>query len=60
MDQALQTSLRANPGEIDEAMEEIMRRYSFVVPPRRVARDLELLGVNMKKNDLVILRNNFV
>ena len=52
---ALQAELRDNPKLIPEAAEEILRRYSFVVPQRRVARDTELGGQTLKTGDTVAL-----
>lgn len=54
-DQALQAKLRAEPALIDAATEEILRRYTFTVPPRRVDKDVEFEGVTMKKNDRALL-----
>lgn len=54
-DQALQQELRGNPALISEAVEELLRRYTFTVPPRRVDKDTEFLGATMKKNDKVML-----
>jgi cytochrome P450 len=51
----LQAELRANPKLIPEAAEEILRRYSFVVPQRRVARDTELGGQQLKAGDTLAL-----
>jgi len=51
----LQEKLRANPKLVTEATEELLRRYTFTVPPRIVARDLEFEGVPMKKGDPVML-----
>lgn len=54
-DQQLQTRLRAQPGLIPQALEEMLRRYSFVVVPRRVAKDLLFMGLQMKRDDRVQL-----
>ena len=51
----LQDKLRADPALIPEAVEEMLRRYTFVVPPRRVKRDLEFKGLQMKKDERIIL-----
>ncbi len=51
----LQDRLRANPELIVEAAEEMLRRYSFTVPQRRVARDLEFAGWPMKEDDWLVL-----
>lgn len=54
-DQALQTQLRDNPDLIPDAVEELLRRYSFVIPRRRVARDTVFQGVTMKKGEQALL-----
>ncbi|MES2488803.1 MAG: cytochrome P450 [Pseudomonadota bacterium] len=51
----LQRQLRANPEKIQAASEEMLRRYTFTVPLRRVAKDLNFQGVDMKANDRVML-----
>jgi cytochrome P450 len=37
-DQVLQTTLRNNPALIPDAVEELLRRYSFVTPKRRLKK----------------------
>ncbi len=51
----LQRELRDNPDRISNATEELLRRYTFTVPPRRVAHDVEFQGVQMKKDDRAML-----
>ena len=51
----LQRKLRAEPKLIPEAVEEMLRRYTFTVPPRRVARDVVFEGVEMKAGETVLL-----
>lgn len=51
----LQRQLRANPELIPDAAEEMLRRYTFTVPPRRVARDTEFMGVTMKADERLLL-----
>jgi cytochrome P450 len=51
----LQDRLRADPGRISDAREEMLRRYTFIAPPRRVARDVVFRDVEMKTNDRMIL-----
>lgn len=51
----LQQALRENPGKISSATEELLRRYTFTVPPRRVAADIEFQGVQMKKDERAML-----
>ena len=54
-DPALQAKLRANPKLIAEAGEELLRRYTFTLPPRFVAKDMEFEGVPMKKGERAVL-----
>jgi cytochrome P450 len=51
----LQRELRANPKMITKAAEEMLRRYTFTVPPRRVAKDTVFQGVTMKAHDRAML-----
>lgn len=51
----LQTMVRENPERISETTEELLRRYTFTVPPRRVARDQEFQGVQMKAGERAML-----
>jgi cytochrome P450 len=55
MDQELQKKLRENPALIKDASEELLRRYTFTVPPRRVGKDLEFHGVQMKEGERAML-----
>jgi cytochrome P450 len=50
-----QARLRADPSLIPEAVEELLRRYTFTIPPRRVAQDTELAGWTLKKDDWLML-----
>jgi cytochrome P450 len=54
-DQALQAELRANPKTIPEAAEELLRRYTFTVPPRKVAKDIVFEGLQMQAGERVML-----
>ena len=54
-DLPLQARLRAEPKLVMDAAEEILRRYTFTVPPRAVARDQEYFGWPMKKGEAVML-----
>jgi cytochrome P450 len=54
-DLALQDELRANPELIGDATEEMLRRYTFTVPPRRVDKDVIFQNVDMKKDDRAML-----
>jgi cytochrome P450 len=47
--------LRAHPEDLPKATEEILRRYTFTVPPRIVAQDQEFEGVTMKKGERAFL-----
>ena len=52
---ALQEELRANPKIIPEAVEEMLRRYTFTVPVRCVAKDVVYEGVTMKAGERVLM-----
>ncbi len=54
-DQQLQAELRAKPELIGDAVEEMLRRFSFVMIPRQVAKDIEICGRSMKMGDRVLL-----
>ena len=54
-DHELQDRLRADPSLIPAAVEEMLRRYSFVNPRRRVAKDTELGGQKLKAGDYIML-----
>jgi cytochrome P450 len=54
MNPDLQQKLRDNPALIDAAKEELLRRYTFTVPVRTVAKDLVFHGVEMKKGERVM------
>jgi len=54
-DQELQARLRADPSLIPVASEEMLRRYAFVIAPRRIAKDVTFRGVPMKKDDRLML-----
>ena len=51
----LQAELRASPKLVPEATEELLRRYTFTVPPRIVHHDLEFEGAKMKKGERAFL-----
>ncbi|CAN5182798.1 cytochrome P450 [soil metagenome] len=51
----LQAELRANPARITDAMEELLRRYTFTVPGRILVRDYEAFGVRFKAGERVLL-----
>jgi cytochrome P450 len=51
----LQDELRRNPKIIPEAVEEMLRRYSFTVPVRRVAKDVVYEGAPMKEGERVLM-----
>ncbi len=54
-DQPLQDHLRSNPEDIPKAVEEFTRAFAVPAPHRRVAEDFEFHGVQMRKNDVVLL-----
>jgi cytochrome P450 len=54
-DFALQDRLRSNPALIPEAVEELLRRYSIVAVIRKVAKDQVFHGVEMRKDERVLL-----
>jgi cytochrome P450 len=54
-DPELQARLRADPALVPDAAEEMLRRYSFVSPPRTVRRDTVFEGVEMKAGDRALL-----
>jgi cytochrome P450 len=51
----LQRELRANPKIIPESVEEMLRRYTFTVPVRFVAKDTIYAGVQMKAGERVLM-----
>jgi cytochrome P450 len=55
MNPDVQRQLRAKPALIAEAVEELLRRYTFTIPMRRVAKDTEFQGVSLKANERVML-----
>lgn len=50
-----QEEIRANPKLVVEAAEELLRRYTFTVPTRRVAKEAELGGWPMKEDDRLMV-----
>lgn len=51
----LQEKLRAQPELIVEAAEELLRRYSFTIPMRRIAQDTTLGGFTLKQGEWLAL-----
>ena len=51
----LQEELRAAPQMIVEHTEELLRRYTFTIPMRRVARDAEFGGWQLKADEQLML-----
>lgn len=51
----LQAELRAKPKLIPEAAEELLRRYTFTVPPRFLAKDVDFDGIAMKKGERALI-----
>jgi cytochrome P450 len=54
-DPALQARLRANPGQVPAAVDELLRAYGVTQTRRRVTRDFEFHGVTLKEGDWVVL-----
>jgi cytochrome P450 len=54
-DPDLQAKLRADPSLVPATVEELLRRYTFVVPARRVTRDTEFFGWTLKANDRLMI-----
>jgi cytochrome P450 len=50
-----QNYLRANPGKIPDALEELMRAYAAVTTLRICKVDTEIGGIKMKAGDLVLM-----
>jgi cytochrome P450 len=48
---AMQDRLRADPSLIPEAIEELLRRYSVVFPARRIARDVNFHGAELRADE---------
>ncbi len=51
----LQNRLRANPELIPEATEELLRRYTFTIPMRRVTKDTALEGWTIRAGEWVAI-----
>ena len=49
-----QEELRRNPELIPDAIDELLRAYTFTTVPRLVAQDVELGGAQMKAGDMVL------
>jgi cytochrome P450 len=54
-DQALQGRLRANPQDIPQAVDELLRAFSVVRSERQVRQDMDFHGVRMRQGDYVTL-----
>jgi cytochrome P450 len=50
----LQAQLRADPALIPEAVEEMLRRYSFVTLNRRVTQDMDFFGWRLQQGDRIM------
>jgi cytochrome P450 len=50
----LQARLRADPALIPEAVEEMLRRYSFVTLNRRVTEDMDFFGWELRQGDKIM------
>lgn len=55
-----QQQLIDNPDKIPDAVEELMRRYSFVAAPRQVTEDTELAGIILRQGEMVSCALNLV
>jgi cytochrome P450 len=55
MNPQLQQMLREQPERMSQTTEELLRRYTFTVPPRRVGKDMEFQGVQMKEGERAML-----
>jgi len=51
----LQKELRASPKLVADAAEELLRRYTFTIPSRRIAKDAQLAGWTLKAGDRLML-----
>lgn len=51
----LQADLRANPKLIPDVGEELLRRYTFTVPVRFIAKDIDFDGIAMKKGEKALI-----
>ena len=51
----LQALLRHNPKSVPDITEELLRRYTFTLPPRLVTHDLEFEGISMKQGEMAVL-----
>lgn len=54
-DPETQQRLRENPDQIPEAVDELLRRYTFTLPVRKVAKDTELGGQPLKQGEFLTL-----
>jgi cytochrome P450 len=52
---ALQDELRADPSKIRDALEELLRRYTFTIPARRIVEDVALEGWTLKQGEWLML-----
>lgn len=53
-DPALQDRLRENPADIPKFVEESLRRFAVVLPPRLVTQDYDFAGVHLRKGDMIL------
>ncbi len=54
-DPVLQQQLRENPTLIAATSEELLRRYTFTIPVRRIVHDTELGGRQLRADDKILL-----
>ncbi len=51
----LQDEIRLAPKRIPVVSEEMLRRYSFTIPPRFLAKDTTFEGIKMRKGEMALL-----
>lgn len=54
-DEALRQRIIDDPDCIPNAVEELLRRYTFVATPRYITEDTELHGVKLPKGDMIVV-----
>ncbi len=54
-DQALQAQLRQDPALIPQAVDEFVRAYPVAQPHRKIKKDLDFHGIEMRKGDHVLM-----
>ncbi len=54
LDPVFRRKLAQNPDRIPDAIDELMRRYTFPTLPRQITEDMEFGGVSLKKGEMVL------